>query len=340
MGRVSEPAPTRPRQVTLAGWLIMAGSAIVVGLVFDRLAGLHTIETRESVERFLAEPPGADLGVGVDRVLTMIRTFAMVAAGCATAAAILGYHVLRRSRSARVAVTVLAVPLFVTGMVTGGFFSSLVAASVVMLWLQPARDWFRDAPPSLESASTPGFGDAPAAADPRPGPAERPHLVVHPSGLAPVRPVAPARRPAAVTWACVLTWVSTGVTTLAMALSAVALAVEQDSLFEEARRQNPELTAQGVSDGVLAAVAYAMVGFVVAWCVAAAVVAILVLRRVAWARIALVVSASVAASISLLGAAVGAFLLTLPLVAAIATLALLVRPDVGPWFRSGGRTGS
>ena len=69
----------------------------------------------------------------------------MVAAGCATAAGILGYQVLRRSKSARLALTVLAAPLFLTGMVTGGFVSSLVAASAVMLWLQPARDWFRTA---------------------------------------------------------------------------------------------------------------------------------------------------------------------------------------------------
>ena len=44
----------------------------------------------------------------------------MVAGGCAAAAAILGYHVLQRSRGARIALTVLAVPLFVSGLVTGG----------------------------------------------------------------------------------------------------------------------------------------------------------------------------------------------------------------------------
>ena len=125
---MTEPTP-RPRQVTLVGWLTMVGSVAVVALVFDRLAGLNSLETRQAVEKFLAEPPGSDLGVGVDGVLSVIRTLSMVAAGCATAAAILGYQVLRRSRSARLALTVLAVPLFVAGMVTGGFVSSLVAAS-------------------------------------------------------------------------------------------------------------------------------------------------------------------------------------------------------------------
>ena len=129
---MSEQSP-RPRQVTLVAWLTMVGSVIVVVLVFDRIAGLHTLETRQSVEKFLAEPPGSDLGVGVDGVLSVIRTLAMVAAGCATAAAILGYQVLRRSRSARLALTVLAVPLFFAGLVTGGFVSSLVAASAARI---------------------------------------------------------------------------------------------------------------------------------------------------------------------------------------------------------------
>jgi hypothetical protein len=207
-----------------------------------------------------------------------------------------------------------------------------------MLWLQPARAWFRD-PSSVAGASAPGSDRTVAAPDP-PSPARPQWSTPTPGQVVPVVPAGSVRRPAAVTWACVLTWVSTGVTAFAMALSAVAIAVDQDSLFEEARRQNPELTTQGVSDDMLAVVAYTMVGFVVLWCLAAAVAAVLVLRGVGWARVVLVVSASVAAAISLLGAAVGAFLLVLPLVAAIATLALLVRPDVGPWFRAGGRTGA
>ena len=57
--------PPRPRQVTLSAWLIMVGSVLVVVMVFDRMAGLHSLETRESVQKFLSEPPGDDLGMGV-----------------------------------------------------------------------------------------------------------------------------------------------------------------------------------------------------------------------------------------------------------------------------------
>ena len=330
MGRVSTPTPTRPRQVTLAAWLIMGGSVIVVAMVFDRVAGLHTIETRESVERFLAEPPGADIGVGVDGVITMLRTLAMVAAGCATAAGILGYQVLRRSRSARLALTVLAVPLFLTGMVTGGFVSSIVAASAVMLWLQPARDWFNGVT-RQGSARAAAAGTPPSATA---APQQALSVAVLPPGAGPAeRPVASPRRPAAVVWACALTWVFSGLTALGMIASAIALAIEPDRIFDEARQQNPELTAQGVSDGVLSGVAYAMVAGIVLWCVSAIVIAVLVFRRVEWARIVLVVSASTAAAVSLAGTVFGAFLLLFPLIAGVVTLALLVRPETTPWFK-------
>jgi hypothetical protein len=246
-------------------------------------------------------------------VLTLLRTVAMVAAGCATAAAILGYQVLRRSRSARLALTVLAVPLFFTGLVTGGFVSSVVAASAAMLWLQPARDWFRDGP------SSPPASESTAPATP------------------PVAPTAvrtsSSQRPLAVVWACVLTWVFCGLTAAGMAIAATAIAVRPEQMFAEMHRQNPELAAQGVSDHLLATATYVMTGLIVLWCLGAAVLAVLVFRRVDWARIVLIVSASVCAALCLLGTAIGAFLLLFPLVAAVVTIALLVRPDTRPWFR-------
>ena len=118
----------------------------------------------------------------------------MVAAGCATAAAILGYQVLRRSRSARLALTLLAVPLFVTGLVTGGFTSSVVAASAVMLWFQPARDWFngvvREPRPEVANRVAPPAAPPYDGTRPGPGPARV-------RGPAPARVVSSAaRRPA------------------------------------------------------------------------------------------------------------------------------------------------
>lgn len=318
MGVVSEPSPNaRPRQVTLAGWLTMLGSVFVVLLVFDRVSGLHTIETRESVERFLAEPPGRDLGLGVDGVLSIMRTLALVAGGCAAAAAILGWHVLKRSRSARLALTILAVPLFLTGMVTGGFVSSLVAASAVMLWLQPARDWFD------------GTTRQPAAA---PAPAPAPSVPA--TSSPPAVTVPSAARPSAVTWACILTWAGSGITAIGAIASGVLLAVQPDVLLDQVHEQNPELDAQGISDDLLIGVTFAMLAGFVAWAVAAAVVAIFVLRGFEWARITLVVSAATAGAVFLLGSVLGAFLLALTLATCAMTVLFLVRPDVRAWFAS------
>src|SRR6478609_6426264 len=180
MADVSEPTPARPRQVTMAGWMIMVGSVFAIALVFERVSGLHTLESQAAIREFLAKPPGSDLGIGVDAVVTTIRTLAMVTAGCAAAAGILGYQVLRRSRSARLAVTVLAVPLFLAGMVTGGFITSVVAASAAILWLQPSRAWFngdpiperrtKPAPVAVATASAPVPGSAPVPASEAPRP--------------------------------------------------------------------------------------------------------------------------------------------------------------------------
>jgi len=321
MAGVSEPNPERPRQVTMAGWLIMVGSVFALGLVVDRLSGLHTLETQEKINDFLSRPPGSDLGVGADTVVTVIRTLAMVTAGCATAAGILGFHVLRRSRSARTAVTVLAVPIFFAGMVTGGFITSVVAASAAILWLQPARSWFDGKPaPARRTAATP----APAAAA-RPA---APGASVH-SAPAPT-PV--SGRPSAVGWACVLTWICTGLVTIGLLASAVALAVTPDLMLDQVHRDNPDLAAQGISDDLLIVVTYLMIAALIAWCVSAAVLAILVFRGIDWARIVLVVSAATCGVFCLVGTAVGAFVLVVPLIASAASVALLLRADARPWF--------
>lgn len=347
MGPVSDQSqPSRPSQVTLAGWLSMVGSALVVVLVFDQLAGLHTLETRATVEKFLSEPPGSDLGVDADGILALMRTAAMVAAGCATAAAILGYQVLRRSRSARLALTVVAVPLFLAGLVTGGFVSTMVAASAVMLWMRPARDWFdgvtRPAPAAFDAPPAPPPSwpaDPPTATHVPPAPTTPVHqhsAFGAPYAAAPgaTRVQDPSTRPGAVAVACALTWITSGLTVLGLGLTALLLALQPDTLLDEVHRQNPDLAQQGVTDQMLVGVTYAMLAAIGVWCLAAIVLGILAFRGAEWARILLVVSAATAAALSLVGTVVGAFLLLGTLVASAVTIGLLVRPDVRAWFSS------
>ncbi|MGZ4464606.1 MAG: hypothetical protein ACXVW0_04515 [Nocardioides sp.] len=330
-----QPAgPPRPRQVTLAAWLIMTGSVIVVLTVFDRVSTLHSLETREAVTRFVHQPPGDSLGLEVEGVLSLLRVVAMVAAACATATAILGYQVLRRSRSARVALAVLALPVMVSGLAAGGVMSSVVAAASAMLWLSPAREWFRGESPAPRPERAAAPPAPPAGGAPWSPPSSPPtHVTPYAAGPGPWAPPGPSvpARPAPVSVACVLTWCCAAGTAVLLLLSLAVLVGNPGVVLTQLHDQNPDLARQGVSDHDLQVATFVLLGVCLVWSLAAVLLAFLVWRRVAWARAALVVSAS-ATGVLLLLASFGQPLLVVPLGAAVATMALLVRPDVKAWF--------
>ena len=351
----------RPRQVTLAAWTIMIGSAFVVLLTFEMISNLHTLQTREAVQGFLSEPPGDGLGLSVEGALTVMRTLGMVAGGCAAAAGILGYQVLRRSKPARIALTVLAVPLLFSGMVTGGFLSSLVAASAFLLWLPPARDWFagrepvRRAPlgpdPTRSPSSDPSRGSSGGTSE-RPA-RDRPthraaagdglrHRRAGPSaGAGPTTPAPTARagvwtpastRPSTVIWACALTWLFAGLGAITMVVGLAYLAVSPDSLIADMREQNPELAEAGLTDRMILAVAFVTGGALIVWALAAIVLAFLLYRGVSWARVVLLVSTGGALGLLALGA-LSQLVLMVPFLAAAMTMTLLLRPETAAWTR-------
>ncbi len=350
-------APPRPRQVTLSAWLIMLGSVLVVLTVFERVSGLQSLETQQGVEQFLSEPPGSGLGLGVQGVIEILRVLGLVAGASAAATGILGFYVLQRSRGARIALSVLAAPLFVAGMATGGFMSSLVVVSAVMLWFQPARDWFNGitpevAPPAAERpverpADRPAgeteqrhgvdapVGGAPAGAPPAyPGFGTAPAAGQQP-GWPPPPPGAPVpgHRPGGVLAACVLTWVMSSLAAVLMAISAAVLVASPGRVYDEVISQNPELADQGIGQDVLVEATYVLGAVVIVWSLVAIALAVLVFRRVGWARPVLMASAGVSGLVCLLALAVGQVLTLLPLTACVATVALLVRADARAWLR-------
>ena len=75
-------------------------------------------------------------------------------------------------------------------------------------------------------------------------------------GALPTTPAAPSHpdtaatrvRPAAVVWACVLTWAGAGLGAVAMTAGLAYLALEPDTLLTEMRAQNPEFNDSGLSD--------------------------------------------------------------------------------------------
>lgn len=366
---MSEPTTLeRPRQVTLAAWMIIAGSVLVVVAVFDRIATLHQLETQDALRRTLSEPPVNGLGLDFEAALTIVRIASMVAGGCAAAAVILGVHVLRRNRGARLALTVLALPIFLSGPFLGGFLSSLVAVSAVLLWLEPSRDWFNGkaprprpqtepppptagwppplAPPDLPpGASGPrphqGFGSVPSGGSAPPSyapppPGARPYDAPPPPSApyAPpwqAPPPRPAQRPAAVVVACICTWVFSSLVLLAMAGTALIVATIPDQVFDEMNRQNADFRSQGMSEESFTNALYLVTALVVAWSLSAILLAVLAFRRSPWARVALLASAGGAAGLCLLGS-LQFVPMMVPLFACIVTFSLLLRPDVRAWF--------
>jgi hypothetical protein len=325
---MSEPKLARPAQVTLAGWLVVGGSVLVVLTALDQGAGLHSLDTREAVQKFLAGPPGDQLGLSLQGGLMALRVLLTVAAVTAAASAILGWYVLQRSKAARLALTVLAVPLFLTGFSFqgGGVFPAMVAAAVVMLWFQPGRDWFdgisrkpAPQPPPLPSPPTP-----PSTVDQDrllslPPPTQPPlHPTPYASRPAMSETTTVTDRPASVTWACVITWAATVSVFVVFALTLAQFLATPDVYVDEFRRQNPELS---ISEGDLKTLILVLSITFVVWSAVAAVLAILVWRRVAWAAVALGVSAVLSS------------FAVLPIVACVATVVMLVRPDSRAWLR-------
>ncbi|MCH1865077.1 hypothetical protein [Nocardioides sp. CFH 31398] len=157
----------RPQQATLGGWMIVSGSVLLVASLFTTMAELRSLDTRRSVEETLAEPPLDTSGISVEGFLQLLHASALVAGGCAAAMAVLGVYALRRHRPARVLLSVLAVPLFLAGIVAGGLLSSVVAVSVALLWVKPSRDWFDGTPRAVpEAPARPTPGDPAARPDP------------------------------------------------------------------------------------------------------------------------------------------------------------------------------
>lgn len=346
----------RPRLVTMAGTTIVAGSVLLVLLTFEQISGLQSLDTREAVEDALSRPPADGLGLSVPDVLGVLRVLAMACAACAVATAILGGYALRRSQSARIGLGVLAVPLLVTGLAAGGLLATVVAVSIALLWLEPARDWYAgvarpeparrpeprppvDPSPPVDRSAAP-FQQPPPSPQPQPPAGPRPYAgfgappPAYPSAGMPAA-APPTRRPASLVWACALTWAISGLVAVGMLLTAVVIAISPELVLDELRKQDPQL-AEDVTEDLLVGTAIGLAIVLVVWCVAASVVAFFAFRRAGWARITLVVSAAVAGVGCLVGVAVGSFPLLVPLAGCAVSIGLLNRREVRAWFAARG----
>lgn len=165
-------APVRPSQVTMAGWLAVVGSALLVLTLFDSMTQIRSTEMREAVDEFLSTTPGSGLGLDAPQVLGILRALLLFSGATAAAAAVLGVYVLRRHQGARIGFTVAAAAIMFTAPVTGSPLAVLVAAAAMMLWTRPARDWFAGREPapttSPPTSSPPTTGPTTGAPRSRP----------------------------------------------------------------------------------------------------------------------------------------------------------------------------
>ncbi|MFE6646704.1 hypothetical protein ACFVJS_09095 [Nocardioides sp. NPDC057772] len=354
---MSETKLPRPGQATLAGWLIVLGSLLTVVTAWDQIAGLRSLDTRERVEEVLAQPPLAGSGIGLDNVLDLMHVMALVTGAIAAAAVILGWHVLQRNKQARLALTVIAAPLFFAGMFGGGFWSTLAAVAVVLLWMSPTRDWFDGVSPTKREALDNSDPDQKSYVAPTPpetqtdtttstgtgtitGPARLSEQQPPPwtGAIAQPAKAAPTRRPGAVMAAGVLTWVGSGFTALMMLASAVTATANPELILDQVRKQaeNDPTMREAVglyTTDIIVASAWIMAVLVALVCVAAGVFAVFALRRHSWARVALMISAGISA-LSLLLFALAFPPAVILFGAAVATFSFLLRPEVAAWFRT------
>jgi hypothetical protein len=327
--------PPRPRQVTFGGIASATACGLLVLVLFDQMAAVRSLETRQALADSLSRPPWQGLGIGVGQAVDALRVLMLVSGALAAAGCILGIYALRRHRGARVGLTVVAVLMMFSAVLVTDVLPIVVIVAAGMLWTRESRAWFdgrvlEPDPPAVpagrSSAAQPGW--APPAVESRVV-TDDPATWPPPRVAASQPPAGPGPRPVPVTVALAIVWATCGLTFVSMiAVMAWALA-DKMRLYDLVREQQPGRAASSAND-VLGLV---LVGCVVLclWCLAAAAATIPAAQRRNWARVALVVNAFVVGLVAMvLVAGTGALLLVV--VAAVAVVVLLLVPSVNAWY--------
>jgi hypothetical protein len=145
------------------------------------------------------------------------------------------------------------------------------------------------------------------------------------------RPLGTDTRPVTVTAAGWITLIFSGLTALLYAILTFAMLVAKDEVLDEINRELVRQDAVGDfnAEDAFGIVLVVLLAFT-AWCVIACVLAVFAMRRSNVSRILLVISASVAAVISLL--AIGSVISAVWLLACVAVVVLLFTGGAGDWY--------
>ncbi len=340
-GSVSQPTEQRPPQVTLASGIVMFASVVVLLTAIERVTTLGSLETQQSIRDVLAESPFSSLGLGLDGATRLLRVGAMVAAAGACATAILGWYVRKPDRSARLGLSIIAVPVFVSGLSIGGLAGSFVAAGTAMLWLAPGREWFatgRWTPPT--PPAEPEKTGRSSRRTPPPPAALHGQVTGQVAGQGPPSaPVAASAwqhqqllraRPAAMVAAFVITVVMAG-GLLTLSLLWVAIASLSPEFLRSLLEQQPDMFDDGLTFDQVRDTVIAFASAFIVWCLVALVLAGFAMARRDWARRGLMIIAAFSAG-GCLFFVLDTPLVILPAMAAVATVVCLRRIEVRRWF--------
>jgi amino acid transporter len=341
----------------MAGWFVVAASVMLLVTVYSSIASLNTVETRDRVTDWLSTPTGKDLGLSVSDALSGLRVALMVTGLGAAASGVLGFFVLQRHRGARIALSIVVVPILlanlVTAPLTGGLLGALIAAATVVLWTGPARDWFAGRPVRQPAVPEPREEPRPPAPTTPPPPAASAPVDLstqRPSGQPPAtagfgerpaqqwgppvgppigyqQPAVSVSVPMIVRVACVLTWVFAGVVALLYVVLLFVLVIAKDDIVDYVTGL-PEWQQSNIKPDLLMPVLWVGSLMFLGWAVGAMVLAWFTWRRHNWARYLLAASAAAA-----LLAGLFAFPVSLPhLVACLATIVMLFSARARVWF--------
>lgn len=320
----------------MAAFAIILGSLFVLLAAWEEMSQIHSLDTRERLQGELS-----GTGIDINQSLMLLRGSLLVSAACAVVASVLGYQVLRRDRIARIGLSVVALPLFVTGLSLGdvSFVSSLVAAFAVMLWFQPARDWFDGRTPAQAEAAAMRARPGPVGAS---TPPPVPPTVSAPQGPAQPGPPAPyagpygspygvpVSRPSRLMLACILTWTFTALIALTCLLLVAMMLGSPDLVLDEARKADPNFD-QGLSNGEIVTATVFMGSVCVLWSLVAFVFAVVAWLGKSWGRTALLLTVAPAALLLVISAVVS-FVTAIPAIAAIVTVVALMHPTTRAFF--------
>lgn len=146
------------------------------------------------------------------------------------------------------------------------------------------------------------------------------------------RPLGSDQRPGTVTAAGWITLVLSGLMFLLFSFITLAMIVAKDDVLREidnAIREQGTTSTTFDAESAFGVVVAVLLVFVV-WCLITCMLAVFTLRRSNAARITLVVSAAVAALLSLLG--IGSLVTAVPLLGCVGVIILLFTGGAGDWF--------